>query len=123
MSDTAWKAFERRIARAFPNGRRRGADTRGEHAGKSDVVCDGWAPECKLQARLGFADMLAAARQSERNASSPIQTPVAILKRPRDRDCDALVCMRLEVFSAWFLTPGEPDADTESSLPLEGCTE
>ena len=29
MGDASWKAFERRIARLFPNGRRRGADTRG----------------------------------------------------------------------------------------------
>lgn len=103
MSDASWKAFERRIAKLFPGGRRRGADTRGENAGKSDVICDAWAPECKLLGRPSFADLLSAARQAEANAK-PLQTPVAVVKRKRDRDMDALVVMRLETFADWFLS-------------------
>ena len=104
MPDASWKAFERRIARLFPNGRRRGADTRGENAGKSDIICDGWAPECKLLSRPSFSDLLDAARQAERNARE-LETPIAIVKRKRDRDGDALVVMRLETFAEWYLTP------------------
>ena len=102
MPDKSWKAFERRIALRFPGGRRRGADTRGDSGGKSDIICDGWAPECKLLARPCFSDLLDAARQSERNAQ-PGQIPVAIVKRKRDRDGDALVVLRLETFQEWFL--------------------
>ena len=46
--------------------------------------------------------MLDAARQSERNAEA-LQTPVAIVKRKRDQDRDALVIMRLETFCDWFV--------------------
>ena len=104
MPDKAWKAFERRIAKWFPGGRRRGADTRGVDAGKSDIIADGWSPECKLQHRIAYQVILDACLQAERNAVS-MQTPVAILKRPRDRDRNAIVCMRLEVFAQWFLPP------------------
>ena len=95
VADAAWKAFERRMARLFPKGRRRGADTRGPSTGKSDIICDGWSPECKLLGRPSFSDLLDAARQAERNAE-PLQTPVAIVKRKRDRDTDSLVVMRLD---------------------------
>ena len=99
MPDKSWKAYERRIARLFPAGRRRGCDTQG---GKSDIVCDGWAPECKLLGRPSFSALLDAAHQAERNAQD-LQVPVAIVKRKRDRDLDALVVMRLETFCQWFL--------------------
>ena len=103
MPDAAWKAFERRIAKLFPGGRRRGPDVTG---GKSDVVCDGWAPECKLLSRPSLSDLLDACRQAEHNARD-LQTPVAIIKRKNARDSDTLVCMRLEVFAEWFLSPPE----------------
>ena len=102
MADAGWKAFERRIASLFPNGRRRGPDTRGDSAGKCDIVCDGFAPELKLLGRPSFSDLLDAARQSERNAE-PLKVPVAIVKRKRDRDADSLVVMRLESFVEWYL--------------------
>ena len=102
MADKSWKAFERRVAKLFPNGRRRGPDTRGESAGKSDVICDGWAPECKLLTRPSFSDLLDAARQAERNAGE-LQTPVAVVKKKHDPDSDALAVMRLEQFRRWFL--------------------
>lgn len=102
MTDKSWKAFERRVARLFPGGRRRGADTRDGDGGKSDVICDGWAPECKLLSRPSFSDLLAAARQAEHNAAE-LQVPVAICKRKYDEDADALVALRLETFRRWFL--------------------
>ena len=99
MPDKSWKAFERRIAKRFPSGRRRGPDT---HGGKSDIVCDGFAPECKLLGRPSFSAMLDAARQSERNAQD-LQAPIAIVKKKGHRDRDALVVMRLEEFCQWFI--------------------
>ena len=112
MPDAAWKAFERRVARLFPNGRRRGADTRSEAGGKSDIICDGWAPECKLLSRPSFSALLEAARQSERNAQEG-QIPVAIVKRKRDRDRDALVVLRLETFRKWFLVRERTTGESE----------
>lgn len=102
MPDTSWKALERRLARLFPSGRRRGPDYRGPHAGKSDIICDGWAPEVKLLGRPSFGQLLAAARQAEANAE-PLKIPVALVKRKRDRDRDTLVVFRLETFREWFL--------------------
>lgn len=118
MPDASWKAFERRVAKRFPGGRRRGPDTRGESAGKSDVICNGWAPECKLLSRPSFSDLLDAARQAERNAEAS-QIPVAIVKRKRDYDANALVVIRLDVFSDWFL-PGTPEE--ESQIVGRDCT-
>ena len=112
MPDAAWKAFERRMAKLFPGGRRRGPDTRGETGGKSDIVCDGWAPECKLLSRPSFSALLEAARQAEFNAQA-LQVPVAIVKRKRDSDRNALVVLRLGTFRDWFLSresaSGEPE--------------
>ncbi len=99
MPDKSWKAFERRIAQRFPNARRRGPDTTG---GKCDLIAPGWAVECKLLGRPSFSDLLDAARQAERNAEA-LQTPVAIVKRKHDEDRNALVVMRLEEFSQWFV--------------------
>ena len=111
MPDKSWKAFERRMAKLFPNGRRRGADTGSESGGKSDIICDWWAPECKLLSRPNFSDLLEAARQAERNAKDS-QIPVAIVKRKQDRDSNALVVMRLEVFGDWFLPGIARDGET-----------
>lgn len=98
--DKAWKQYERRIARYFPNGRRRGPDVDG---GKSDIVCDGWAPECQLSARgLSYGGLHEKVAQSERNAL-PGQTPVVIAKRKHQRDADSLVIFRLSTFEAVFL--------------------
>ena len=101
MPDTSWKAFERRIARVF-GGVRRGADTRGPHGGKSDVIANGWAIECKLLGRPSYSDLLAAAHQAEL-AAKPAELPVAVVKRKRADDADALVVLRLATFRAWFI--------------------
>ena len=107
MADKAWKAFERTIAAIF-GGTRRGADTRGPDAGKTDVIHPHFAIECKLLGRPGYADMLAAAKQAETNAE-PHQEPVAVVKRKNARNDDALVVMRLETFRQWRISEG-PDA-------------
>jgi hypothetical protein len=68
MPDKSWKAFERRMAKWFPGGRRRGADTRGADSGKSDIIAPGWSPECKLPGRPSYSDIFKACLQAERNA-------------------------------------------------------
>lgn len=100
MPDAAWKAFERRIA-AFFGGQRRGADFRGANGGKSDVIARGFSIECKLLGRPSYADLLEAARQAEASASA-IELPIAVVKRKRAQDSDALVVLRLETFLDWF---------------------
>lgn len=98
---TGWKAFERRIAEVF-GGERRGAYTGANGQGKTDVIHDHFAIECKLLGAPGWAHMLAAAKQAEANAE-PGQEPVAVVKRKNARDSDTLVVMRLETFREWRL--------------------
>ena len=104
MADKAWKAWERAVARIF-GGTRRGADTRGERGGKTDVIHDHFAIECKLLGAPTYSAMLAACRQAEENAG-PLQEPVAVVKRKNARARDALVVMRLETFAEWRLGDG-----------------
>lgn len=101
MGDRSWKAWERLVSRYF-GGQRRGADTRDEDAGKTDIVHPFWAIECKLLGRPGWADMLDAAKQAETNAK-PGQCPVAVVKRKNAEQLDALVVVRLETFREWWL--------------------
>jgi hypothetical protein len=105
MTDTAWKAFERRIARVF-GGTRRGAYTGSNGQGRSDIICPGYSVECKLLSRPSFADLLAAAQQAEANAD-PDCIPVAVVKRKGDLDRHAVVVMRLETFRDWFISQKE----------------
>jgi len=103
VSDKSWKAFERRIARVF-GGKRRGADTRDERGGNTDVIHPFFAIECKLLGAPSFSKMLEACRQAERNADEH-QEPIAIIKRKSQgsADDDALVVMRLGTFKEWRL--------------------
>ena len=101
MPDAAWKAWERRVASVF-GGHRRGPDTRSSDGGRCDVVHEFWAPEVKLLGRPGYADLLSAAQQAERNAG-PHQCPVAVVKKKRAEDLDGLVVFRLETFREWFV--------------------
>ena len=112
MSEAGWKKFESRIAARF-GGRRRGAATSQNGAGKCDVVgADGWAIECKLLGRPGYQDLLDAALQAEKNAD-PEDIPVAIVKRKRDHDQNALVVMRLEKFLEWFVNVSVGEKECE----------
>lgn len=101
MGDKAWKAFERRIA-ARVGGKRRGAYTRDERGGKSDVIHPHFSIECKLLSRPAFGSMHDACLQAERNAE-PHQEPIAIVKRKGDRDDDAVVCMTLRTWLEWHV--------------------
>ena len=102
MTDTAWKAWERKVAAIF-GGKRRGAYTGSAQGGRSDVIKAGWSIECKLLSRPGFADLLAAAEQAERNAEKPDDIPVAVVKRKGEAITQALVVMRLERFVEFFV--------------------
>ena len=111
MADASWKSFERRVARIF-GGKRRGPDFRGANGGKSDVIAEGWAVECKLLGRPTYGQMLAACKQAEGYATDG-QIPVAIVKRKYRDDVDAIVCMRLDVFREWFIGQYEPPEETK----------
>ena len=102
MPDMAWKAWERRVAKIF-GGRRRGADTRTEGKGKTDVIADGWSIEAKLLSRPCYQDLLNASIQAERNSENNSDIPVAIVKRKGDLDKNALVVIRLERFEEFFV--------------------
>jgi hypothetical protein len=102
MTDTAWKAWERRVATIF-GGKRRGAYTGSAQGRKSDIIKPGWSIEVKLLSRPNFSDLLAAALQAETNADQPTDIPVAVIKRKGDLDTQALVVMRLETFRQFFI--------------------
>ena len=102
MADKSWKAFERRCAKKL-GGQRRGPDTTDRSdggTGKSDIVHDHYAPECKLLSRPSYGDIVSACLQAERNAG-PNREPIAIVKRKSAHDADALVVMRLSTFCEW----------------------
>ncbi len=106
-----WKAFELRIAEVF-GGERRGAYTGSNGEGKSDVIHHHYSIECKLLGAPTYGAMLAACRQAEANAETPLHEPVAVIKRKNARLKDALVVMRLETFRDWRLSPGDPVSET-----------
>lgn len=102
MADKAWKAYERRIAARF-GGKRRGAYTGANGAGKTDVIAPGWAIECKLLARPSYQQLLDACRQAEANRESALDIPVGVIKRKGDLTDDSLVVMRLAEFEQYFI--------------------
>ena len=116
MGDKSWKAWERTVAKWF-GGERRGPDVRGKRGGKTDIIADGWAVECKLLGRPAFSDLLAACRQAETNGND-LEIPVAVVKKKSARQEDALVVMRLPVFADWFLSPSSGDPPSLRSVAL-----
>lgn len=129
MASKSWKAWELRVAKLF-GCKRRGPDFRGEHGGKDDLTHDRYAVEVKLLGRPCFADLLAACNQAEQASQIPIKIrgkdevveriewqerePIAIVKRLRDKDADALVCMRLETWLQWHPQGPPPGIEPES---------
>jgi len=101
VPDKAWKAWERQVAEKV-GGQRRGPDTRGPSGGKTDIIHDAYAIECKLLSRPKYCELLDAVRQAECNAD-PGQEPVAIVKRKGDRWQDALVVVRFETWREWHI--------------------
>lgn len=103
MSDKTWKACERKIAKWFPGAKRRGADFRGEHSGKSDLIYPGWSVEIKHSKRPTYGLMTSAVSQAETNRDRPDDIPVAVIHRTGDDYGDSLVVMRLEQFAQFFI--------------------
>lgn len=99
MHSGTWKAWERRVAEIL-GGVRRGPDTRGEHGGKTDIIHDRFAIECKRLSRPSFGLILDACKQAEKNGED-WQEPIAVVGRKQDCWKDAIVVMRLEVFKKW----------------------
>lgn len=102
MPDAGWKKFERRIAEYFPEGRRRGADTRDKDIGKTDVISPGWSIECKLLKTVSFQIMLDAALQAETNRPEPDDIPIAIVKKKGIQDVNALTVFVWSTFMDHF---------------------
>ena len=97
-----WKQMERYVAKVF-GGERRGAYTGGTEGGRSDIIHPHFSIEVKLLGSPGYADLLAACRQSEDNADSELHEPLAVVKRKGRRLEDTLVVQRLPTFAAWRL--------------------
>jgi hypothetical protein len=114
VTDKPWKAFERRLAAVF-GGQRRGAYTGANGQGRCDIIKPGWSIEAKLYSNPTFDTLLAAAKQAEKNREASTDIPVAVVKRKGGRDDNALVVMRLETFSEYFVNSGK-DGDNDSNL-------
>ena len=101
---TSWKGLERRIAKIF-GGQRRGAYVSDGKRGKTDIIKDGFAIECKLLKRPTYQQMFDACKQAENNAESELDIPIAVVKKNSQgiKDKDALVIMRLETFRDHFI--------------------
>ena len=103
MPDAGWKAFERRIAKYFPDGRRRGPDYRGHGTtGKTDVISPGWSIECKLYGKPTFQIMLDAALQAETNRPEPDDIPIAIVKKKGIQDANSFTVFVWSTFMDYF---------------------
>ena len=103
MTDKSWKAVERRLCKIF-GGKRRGADFGSAETGKNDCIeCDGWSIEIKHMLRPSFGIIEEDVRKAEERKEHKDDIPIAIMKRKRSRDKDAIVCIRLEVFEKQIL--------------------
>ncbi len=66
------------------------------------MIHEFWSLEAKLLSRPSFSDLLGAAKQAEANAG-PYQCAIAVVKKKRAHDADALVVFRLDNFREWFV--------------------
>jgi hypothetical protein len=108
---STWKSAERAIARWWPGAKRRGSDFRGEDtAGKTDIVCPGWAIEVKHFTSPIFSKIVAAVLQAETNKPKPDDIPVAVIHKAGTEYKDSLVVMHLEEFAKFFIN-NSPDQD------------
>jgi hypothetical protein len=105
MSDSRWKATERKIA-GLLGGRRVPVSGRGR--GDAPDIAHPWlAIEVKDRATLPLW-LLDALDQAEASATAE-QLPVAVLHRAGDRHDQAVIVLRLADFVDWF-GPVEPGA-------------
>lgn len=108
MPTKTWKNAELVIAR-WLKGKRRGADYRGENAGKSDIIKPGWSIEVKHLTRPTFGAIVAALLQSGRNKPEPNDIPIAVIHKVGDDYSKSLVVMFLDEFAKYFINDGEED--------------
>ena len=113
MTDKLWKAAERRIA-SFFGAKRRGADFRGENAGKSDVVKPGWSIEVKSLTRPAFGDIVQAVWQAKTNRFLPGDIPVAVIHKVGEPYVEAIVAMFLDDFIDNFVELSSSEGGEES---------
>jgi hypothetical protein len=112
---STWKVVENKIL-AYWGVRRRGAYVRGERGGKPDSPDSlvGWAVEVKHTKRPQWNKIVDAVQQSEINAPSNNDIPVAVIHQEGTSYKDSLVVMRLEKFAEFFINRIE-DQDEQQS--------
>ena len=116
MPEPGWKKFESRVARWWTDGRRRGAATSGDGAGRDDCLnTDAYSVEATLQHRIGFSVLLDKCHQAEKNAA-PGKIPLVVAKTSNLHDENALVVMRADTFRDHFLHRG---ADGDPAMEEE----
>lgn len=99
-------------------GERRGAYTGGTAGGRTDVIHEVIAAECKLLSQPKFRDMKLACDQALENAE-PGQVPIAFVRRKGDNWGDGLVIMKMDQFSNLTqrlidALPGDDDGESDS---------
>ena len=102
MPTKTWKKAELEIAR-WLKGKRRGADFRGENAGKSDIVKEGWSIEVKHSTRPHWKLITGALDQSETNKPKPEDIPIAVIHKAGEPYARSIVVMYLDTFSELFI--------------------
>jgi hypothetical protein len=114
--DKAWKAYERRIAKDFPQGTRTGPDFRNKGGGgNNDIQTSApFGVEIKLIGAPTYSLMTEACHQAERN-SDDLQCPIAIVKRKGHdtKDSDALVIMLYGTWKQWYLSPNTDEGESD----------
>ena len=105
----AWKAFERKIAEVL-GGKRRGPSVGGSAGGHNDIIHPHWSAECKLLGAPGYAVILEAVMQAERNAEDETQCPIAFVKRKGASMDNTLCVMRLKTWREWYGTGPEDES-------------
>lgn len=117
MPTKTWKHAELNIAR-WLKGKRRGADYRGENAGKSDIIKPGWSIEVKHLTKPTWSAIVNALLQTDRNRPEPGDIPIAVIHKAGDDYSKSIVVMFLDEFSKYFINGGETDDRTDSdNLP------
>jgi len=107
LSDRTWKAAERRVARAL-HGRRLGpgADRADVRAGAGDWLC------CEVKTRRALPAWLQDGLGQARHYATAEQLPLLVLHQTGARYGEAIICLTLADFRAWFGDlPGDPGDD------------
>jgi len=99
LSGEKGKRWERKFAEIFRDAlglaAKRGRQDRGAEA--ADVECAFVWPECK-HSGVGVETALKQAEQNQADNDTTGRVPIAVVKRHRQADLDAIVAMRLSTF-------------------------